>query len=95
MPDFNLHLGARYLLERMTRDTFPVYALLASYNAGPNRLARWRGWPEFGDIDLFAERVVIPETRDYVKTVYMSYVWYRHAYPAVPAPREQSPAPLP
>ena len=95
VPDFNLHLGARYLLERMTRDTFPVYALLASYNAGPNRLARWRGWPEFGDIDLFAERVVIPETRDYVKTVYMSYVWYRHAYPAVPAPREQSPAPLP
>jgi soluble lytic murein transglycosylase len=97
VPDFNLHLGARYLRDRMTRDTFPVYALLASYNAGPTRVARWRSWPEFRDIDLFAERVVIPETRDYVKTVYMSYVWYRQAYRAAPppVPLERPLAPLP
>jgi soluble lytic murein transglycosylase len=81
VPDFNLHLGARYLFERQTRDSFPALPLLASYNAGATRVTRWRRWPEFADPDLFAERVSIAETRDYVHTVYASYEWYRQAYP--------------
>ena len=97
VPDFNLHLGTRYLRERAARDSFPPLPLLASYNAGPSRVTRWRSWPEFGDPDLFAERVSIAETRDYVRTVYASYVWYRYAWPApVPPPFERPPAaPLP
>ncbi len=93
VPDFNLHLGARYVAERATRDSFPVYALIASYNAGPTRVGRWRNWPEYPDPDLFAERVVIPETRDYVRTVYASYTWYRAAYPPA-APASAVPPPL-
>lgn len=96
VPDFNLHLGTRYLYEREVRDSFPPLPLLASYNAGPARVGRWRTWPEFGDPDLFAERVSIPETRDYVRTVYASYVWYRHAWPSPPSPPTGQPwAPLP
>ncbi len=92
VPDFNLHLGSRYVSERQTRDSFPVYALIASYNAGPSRVGRWKSWPEYPDPDLFAERVFIPETRDYVRTVYASYVWYRAAYP--PAAAAGGPPPL-
>ena len=94
VPDFNLHLGARYITDRMTRDTFPVYALLASYNAGPSRVSRWKNWPEYDDADLFAERISIAETRDYVRTIYASYVWYRYAWAPPAAPVERQ-APVP
>ena len=88
VPDFNLHLGARFLADRFRVDSFPLYAAIASYNAGSQRVDRWRRWPEFRDPDLFVERVAIPETRNYVKTVYASYQWYRRIYarPAAAAP---------
>ncbi|MEK7667872.1 MAG: lytic transglycosylase domain-containing protein [Gemmatimonadota bacterium] len=95
VPDFNLHLGAHFLADRFRVDSFPVYAAIAAYNAGFQRVDRWRRWPEFGDPDLFVERVAIPETRTYVRIVYASYQWYRRAYadslagassPAVAAP---------
>jgi len=96
VPDFNLHLGARYIRDRMDRDSFPVYALLASYNAGPGRVGRWKSWPEYRDPDLFAERVSIAETRDYVRTVYASYVWYRYAWKSPsPAPVAPPSSPVP
>jgi soluble lytic murein transglycosylase len=80
--DFNLHLGSIFLAERLRNDSLPVFAALAAYNAGPHRVARWRRWPEFADQDLFAERVSITETQNYIKTVYASWVWYRQAYGA-------------
>ncbi|MEK6768916.1 MAG: lytic transglycosylase domain-containing protein [Gemmatimonadota bacterium] len=97
IPDFNLHLGARYLRDRIDRDSLPIWAVLASYNAGPDRVARWRRWAEFDDPDLFAERVSIRETNDYVKTVYASYVWYRQAYETrrTPTPADRAAAPVP
>ncbi len=82
VPDFNLHFGARYVHDRLMRDAVPVYAVIATYNAGPERLARWRQWPEFGDQDLFVERLSIAETRDYVRSVLANYVWYRRVYGA-------------
>ena len=88
VPDFNLHLGARFLADRFRVDSFPLYAAIAAYNAGSQRVDRWRRWPEFRDPDLFVERVAIPETRNYVKTIYASYQWYRRIYarPAAAAP---------
>jgi len=86
IPDFNLHLGSRFLADRLRVDSFPVYAAIAAYNAGAQRVDRWRLWPEFGDPDLFVERVAIAETRNYVKTVYASYQWYRRAYATPIAP---------
>jgi soluble lytic murein transglycosylase len=97
VPDFNLHLGSRYLYDRINTDSLPIWAVLASYNAGPDRVARWRRWAEFDDPDLFAERVSIRETNEYVKTVYASYVWYRQAYGSrpAPAPAERALPPVP
>ena len=92
VPDFNLHLSARYVRDRAIQDSFPTHALLASYNAGPARVIRWRRWPEYEDPDLFVERVSISETNSYVRTVYASYVWYRQAYPPQPVPDSRPPA---
>ena len=86
VPDFNLHLGARFLHDRLRVDGMPVYAAIAAYDAGAQRVDRWRSWPEFTDPDLFVERVAISETRNYVKTVYASYQWYRRAYAAPGGP---------
>ena len=91
-PDFNLHIGNRFLVDRFHVDSFPVYAAIAAYNAGAQRVDRWRRWPEFPDADLFVERVAIPETRNYVRIVYASYLWYRRTYGApAEAPSSLSP----
>lgn len=90
-PDFNLHLGNRFLVDRFRVDSFPVYAAIAAYNAGAQRVDRWRRWPEFPDPDLFVERVAIPETRTYVRNVYASYQWYRRTYAAPVDPMASAP----
>ncbi|HVO36333.1 MAG TPA: lytic transglycosylase domain-containing protein [Gemmatimonadales bacterium] len=82
VPDFNLHLGARYVHDRLVRDSLPVYALLASYDAGRTAVLRERQRPEFRDPDLFVERLPVAETRDYVRRVYAGYRWYRRLYGA-------------
>jgi soluble lytic murein transglycosylase-like protein len=43
---------------------------------------RERQRPEFGDPDLFVERLSVAETRDYVRSVYANYQWYRRVYGA-------------
>jgi soluble lytic murein transglycosylase len=90
VPDYNLHLGSSYLRDRRDVDSLPLYAQLAAYNAGRERVVRWRAWPEFEDPDLFAERVAIGETRDYVRIVYANYSWYRAAYASPPAEAERA-----
>jgi soluble lytic murein transglycosylase len=93
VPDFNLHLGAHFLRERLRADGMPVYAAIAAYDAGTQRVDRWRSWPEFRDPDLFVERVAIAETRNYVKTVFASYQWYRRTYAAPGGPASSDPRP--
>ena len=80
VADFNLHFGARYLRDRLVRDSLPLYAVVASYDAGPVHFNRWRRWPEMRDPDLFVERLPIAETRDYLRSVYANYQWYRRVY---------------
>jgi soluble lytic murein transglycosylase len=80
VPDFNLHLGAQYIRDRERRDSLPLHALIASYNAGRSGVTRWRRRPEFGDPDLFIERLPSGGIADYVRNVYVNYAWYRRLY---------------
>jgi soluble lytic murein transglycosylase-like protein len=80
VPDFNIHLGARYIRDRERRDSFPLHALIASYNAGRTGVSRWRGRPAFPDADLFVERLPSAGIADYVRRVYVNYAWYRRLY---------------
>jgi soluble lytic murein transglycosylase len=65
-PAANLRIGAREL--RALLDEFrAVEPALAAYNAGPNRVRRWRR--TFADQRELAEGIPIPETYGYVRRV--------------------------
>jgi soluble lytic murein transglycosylase len=78
-PATNLQIGGYYL--QYLRDRFGALtqALLA-YNAGPTRLRRWNAG--FGDLSglLFVEAVPFVETRNYLRKVLVSAVYYSYLY---------------
>jgi len=81
-PELNLRLGSKYLADQIQAyDGRPDY-VLAAYNAGPSRVARWRTFPEAVDPDLFMERIPFEETRDYVRIVQLNARIYTTLYDA-------------
>jgi soluble lytic murein transglycosylase len=68
-PELNIHFGMAYLADQIGAWGDRLDAVLAAYNAGPTRVARWQRFPEFADRQLFAERIPYDETRDYVRIV--------------------------
>jgi soluble lytic murein transglycosylase len=79
-PGTNVRLGTLYFADLLSRYDGRISYVLAAYNAGPSRVARWREMPEAGDPDLFAERIPFRETRDYVKVVQQNARIYRAVY---------------
>ncbi len=79
-PEINLHLGTRYLKDLLDQYDGRIPAVLAAYNAGPSRVERWRGFPEWSRGELFTERIPYTETRDYVKIVQRNVALYRVLY---------------
>ncbi|MBW3535561.1 MAG: hypothetical protein KY453_10165 [Gemmatimonadetes bacterium] len=64
-------------LERADRS---LPAVFAAYNAGPHRVERWRRYPEYGDDELFTERIPYRETRNYVKILTRNRALYEGLY---------------
>jgi soluble lytic murein transglycosylase len=79
-PAFNIRLGTRFMADLLRRYDGRLTYVLAAYNAGPSRVARWRNLPEAWDADLFAERIPFAETREYVKIVQQNAWIYRALY---------------
>ena len=73
--DTNLMLGTNYL--KLVLDDLGGSQTLgaAAYNAGPNRLRRWRDGPSM-EAAVWAENIPFPETRDYVKKVLSNALYY-------------------
>jgi soluble lytic murein transglycosylase len=78
--ELNVHLGIRYLADQLSSFQGRLPVVLAAYNAGPQRIDRWQEFPEFGDDELFAERIPFAETRDYVKIVQNNARLYESLY---------------
>jgi len=72
--EVNVTLATRYLKRVLDRFGSPVLALTA-YNAGPTRAQRWRD-AEPLEGAIYTETIPFPETRDYVKKVMSSAVFY-------------------
>ena len=68
--------------------------MLAAYNAGPTRAARWRRLPEAADPELLTERIPYGETRDYVRHVLLNRALYEALYPELEVPSTSGPASL-
>lgn len=71
--EHNILLGSAYYRQLLDRfDGNRVFAL-ASYNAGPHRVDRWRnGKGEQVPVDIWIETIPYRETRNYVQAV-LSY----------------------
>ena len=83
-PGTSIRLGTRFLRDLEERFGQRAVDVLAAYNAGPHRIARWRALPEGRDPELLAERIPFEETRHYVKVVQGNAQVYRALYGAGP-----------
>jgi soluble lytic murein transglycosylase len=86
-PAFNLQLGQRYVvfLAQSAQVNDNLIRLLASYNAGPTRAAKWMDAVSHdNDPLLFIESIPYDETRDYVRRA-LTYIWIYAARLHVPA----------
>jgi soluble lytic murein transglycosylase len=84
-PEVNIRIGMAYFAD--LRDRFGHAAdALAAYNAGENRVSRWREERPGLSLDEFIDDIPFPETQTYVKRVLGSAQDYRFLYGAPEAP---------
>lgn len=76
-PKTNVILGTKYLKQLFTRFDGNLIYTLASYNAGENRIDRWKK-EIFRNDDPMAtiESIPFEETRNYVKLIYRNKFFY-------------------
>jgi soluble lytic murein transglycosylase len=79
-PATNLLLGAHYLEQLMERFDGRASAAVASYNAGPQAVARWIEERPDQEDDEWVEGIPYEQTRKYVKRVLRSQQAYRVLY---------------
>jgi soluble lytic murein transglycosylase len=79
-PATNLLLGAHYLEQLVDRFDGRVSAAVASYNAGPEAVARWIEERPGEEDDEWVEAIPYDQTRKYVKRVLRSQQVYRVLY---------------
>ncbi len=77
--DINLRMGT-LLFSRLVNQFGGAYYALASYNAGENRVARWKMERPGLQEDEFIDDIPFPETQNYVKRILGTAEDYRHLY---------------
>jgi peptidoglycan lytic transglycosylase len=77
--DTNIRLGTLYF-KRLVSQFGGTYYALASYNAGENRVVRWKLERPGMDEDEFIDDIPFPETQNYVKRVLGIAEDYRRLY---------------
>jgi len=81
-PEINVHLGTRYVAQHWENYDGSLPSVFSAYNAGWHRVERWSEFPEYGDDEIFTERIPFRETRDYVKILTRNHALYRGLYGA-------------
>jgi len=77
--DTNLKMGTAYFAD-LVRQYGGVHYALATYNAGPGRIVRWKAAKPGLDADEFIDDIPFPETQNYVKRILGTAEDYRHLY---------------
>jgi soluble lytic murein transglycosylase-like protein len=80
-PANSLRLGAYYLIRMVERNDANLVYALASYNAGPGNVAKWKKQIPTSDMEAFVEAIPFAETRGFVKKVLGNYGAYHSLYP--------------
>ncbi len=79
-PTHNIQLGTTYMKDLSRRFDTPA-EIIAAYNAGPNRVRRWKNALPRNPI-LFSLAIPFRETRNHVRKVFESLLWYTTLYDA-------------
>jgi soluble lytic murein transglycosylase len=79
-PAPNLKIGTAILRSMLDQNGGNLEQTLASYNAGPNRLAEWLTWNTYREPAEFVESIPYAETREYVQAVLRNAEMYRRLY---------------
>jgi soluble lytic murein transglycosylase len=79
-PEINVHLGTRYVAQHLESYDGSLPSVFSAYNAGSHRVAWWSEFAEYGDDELFTERIPFRETRDYVRILTRNHALYRGLY---------------
>jgi soluble lytic murein transglycosylase len=79
-PVINIKLGTSHL-SSLFRRTSNIERVLAAYNAGESRVARWIQKKGSDDPEVFTERIPFVETRDYVRSIVRNREFYSILYP--------------
>ena len=75
----NLKMGTAYFAD-LVRQFGGAHYALATYNAGPSRVAKWIAQRPGLDRDEFIDAIPFPETQGYVKKILGTAEDYRHLY---------------
>jgi soluble lytic murein transglycosylase-like protein len=78
-PEKNVHLGAQYMAQLISRFG-SVEKALAAYNAGPNRVVEWERRYPVNNMILFMDLIPFRETRNYVSKILCNNYWYEKLY---------------
>ena len=78
-PAINIQLGTTHLAALLRR-TSNLERVLAAYNAGESRVARWITKAGASDPEIFTERIPFVETRDYVRSIVRNRAFYSMLY---------------
>jgi len=78
-PAINIRLGTQHL-SGLFRKSSQIERVLAAYNAGESRVAKWVQKAGADDPELFTERIPFVETRDYVRSVIRNREFYSSLY---------------
>jgi soluble lytic murein transglycosylase len=76
----NIRLGIQYFEMLTKRFDGDVELALASYNAGPEAVDRWRARYPVDNRMLFLDLIPYAETRNYVTLIGRNYFWYHRLY---------------
>jgi soluble lytic murein transglycosylase len=78
-PETNIRLGTLHF-SRLVRQFGGTHYALASYNAGENRVVRWKAERPGIEQDEFIDDIPFPETQNYVKRILGTAEDYRMLY---------------
>ena len=79
-PEYNINLGVKYYNYIKTNHHSSDLYTLASYNGGHNSVSAWINKINTDDPEEFVERIQYPETKDYIKQIYINYWVYNSIY---------------
>ncbi len=79
-PETNIRVGVKYFLHRLENLDGDIELTLAAYNAGFNRVEKWKKRYTVENRVLLLDLIPYSETRDYVASILRNYYWYLRLY---------------